>query len=194
MLEDGLELQLPFHLSNIAEIEGYRVPDGHFFHFGHSWARVENGGRIRIGMDDFSTRVFGKADKFDLPLTGEEIKVNEVGMAFSRGGREAEVLAPIAGIVAAVNYQAAREPGLVKQEPYNDGWLMVLEPVDMKKNLKELLYGKQTTEWIEAEHQKLMGLVSTVGVTMADGGDIEDVVGRVPSLEWEVLKKEFLRT
>jgi len=34
----------------------------------------------------------------------------------------------LAGIVAAVNYQASREPGLVKEEPYNDGWLMVLEP------------------------------------------------------------------
>ncbi len=194
MLEDGLELQLPFRISNYPEIEGYRVPDGHFFHIGHSWARIENGGRIRIGMDDFSTRVFGKADKFDLPLTGEQIKFNEVGMAFKRSGHEAAVLAPVEGIVAAVNYQASREPGLVKEEPYNDGWLMVLEPVDMKKNLKELMYGQQTAQWIGAEHQKLMGLASQAGITMADGGHVEDVFGAVPSLEWHVLTKEFLRT
>jgi len=35
----------------------------------------------------------------------------------------------------------------------------------MKKNLKELMYGKQTNEWIGAEHLKLMGMVSRVGVT-----------------------------
>lgn len=194
MLEDSFELQLPFRLSSIPEIEGYGVPDGHFFHYGHCWARVESGGRIRIGMDDFSGRVFGKADKFDLPLTGEEIKFSEIGAAFKRGGKEACVLSPISGIVAAVNNNASKDPGLVKTEPYNDGWLMVLEPVEMKKNLKELLYGNQTTEWIGAEHQKLMGMVSQVGITMADGGSIEDVIGSVPSLEWDVLTKEFLRT
>jgi glycine cleavage system H lipoate-binding protein len=194
MLEDGLELQLPYRISNFNEIDGYRVPEGHFFHLGHTWARVESGGRIRIGMDDFSTRVFGRADKFDLPLNGERIRFNEVGMAFKRNGKEAAVLAPIAGIVAAVNYQASQEPGLVKEEPYNDGWLMVLEPVDMKKNLKDLLYGRQTEQWIGAEHHKLMGLVSQVGITMTDGGHIEDVFGSVQNLEWDLLAKEFLRT
>jgi glycine cleavage system H lipoate-binding protein len=194
MLEDGFELQLPYRIAGIPEVEGYKLPDAHFFHFGHSWARVENGGRIRIGIDDFSTRVFGKADKFELPLTGEEVKFSKIGMAFRRGGKEANVLSPVAGIVAAVNYKAAKEPGLVREEPYNDGWLMVLEPVEMKKNLKELMYGKETTKWIGAEHQKLMGLVSQVGITMADGGSIEDVIGNVPSLEWDVLTREFLRT
>lgn len=194
MLEDALELQLPFHMTNIPEVEGYKVPNGHFFHFGHSWARVESGGRIRIGLDDFSTRVFGKADKFELPLTGEEIKFSEIGLAFKRGGNEANVLSPIAGIVAAVNYQAAKDPSLVREEPYNEGWLMVLEPVSMKKDLKELLYGTQTNEWVSSEHQKLMGLVSQVGVTMADGGSIIDVVGNLPDLEWNLLTKSFLRT
>lgn len=194
MLEDGLELQLPYRIDSMPEVDGYKVPDGHFYHFGHAWARVEKGGRIRIGLDDFSTRVFGKADKLELPLTGEEVKSSEIGWAFKRGGKEAGVLAPVAGIVAAVNYKAAREPGLVKEEPYNDGWLMILEPVEMKKNLKSLLYGSQTAGWIGAEHQKLMGLVSQVGVTMADGGSIEDVIGSVPTLEWEVLTREFLRT
>lgn len=194
MLEDALELQLPYHINDLPEVDGYKVPNGHFFHFGHCWARVESGGRIRVGLDDFTTRVFGKADKFDLPLTGEEVKFSEVGLAFKRGGKEANVLSPIAGIVAAVNYQAAKEPGLVKEEPYNEGWLMVLEPVSMKKDLKELMYGSQTNEWISAEHQALMGLVSQVGVTMADGGSIVDVVGNLPGLEWNLLTKSFLRT
>jgi len=194
MLEDALELQLPFRITGIPEIDGYRLPNGHFFHFGHSWARVESGGRIRIGLDDFSMRVFGKVDKFDLPLTGERIKFSEIGLAFNRGGKEAAVLSPVEGIVAATNFQAAKEPGLVKEEPYNDGWLMVVEPIEMKKNLKGLMYGKQTSEWIGVEHQKLMGLVSQVGVTMADGGSIEDVAGNVPNLEWSVLTREFLKT
>jgi glycine cleavage system H lipoate-binding protein len=195
MLEDGLELQLPFRLTSIPEVDGYRLPEGHFFHVGHTWARVENGGRIRVGLDDFSMRLFGPVDDIDLPLTGEQVKFSEIGAAFKRMGKEAAVLSPISGVVTAVNYQAAKEPRLVKQEPYNDGWLMVLDPSsDLKKNLKDLLYGNQSTEWIHAEHQTLVEMISEVGMTYADGGYIENVVGNVPGLAWEKLTQKFLRT
>lgn len=194
MLEDSFELQLPFRVTNIASIDGYRFPDGHFLHEGHTWARVEQGGRVRIGMDDFSMRLFGPVDKFDLPLTGEQVTIGETGFAFKRGGKDAEVLAPVTGIVAAVNNGVATSPGLVKDEPYNEGWIMVIEPAEMKRNLKGLMFGKQTAEWIRWEHQKLMGLVSGVGLSFADGGAVEDVVGKVPSLPWTLLRKEFLRS
>ncbi|MCK8600912.1 glycine cleavage system protein H [Desulfoferrobacter suflitae] len=194
VLEDGMELQLPYHVSNIPQVDGYRLPESHFFHLGHSWARVEAGGRIRIGLDDFSMKLFGPADNLELPLTGEQIKFSEVGMAFKRGGKTASVLAPISGVVTAVNYETVKDPTIVKQEPYNDGWLMVLDPVDMKKNLQDLLYGKESTEWLHAEHQKLVEMVSEVGVTYADGGVIEDVVGSLPDLDWNRLTRSFLRT
>jgi glycine cleavage system H lipoate-binding protein len=194
MLEDGLEMQLPYHISSIPLVDGYGLPEGHFFHLGHAWARVENGGRIRIGFDDFSMKLFGALDSIDLPLTGEEVKFNEVGMEFKRFGKEAAVLSPLSGVVAAVNYQASKEPRVVKDQPYNEGWLMVLEPMEMKKNLKSLLYGKESKEWIQGEHQKLIQMVSEVGITYADGGYIEDIVGSVPDLSWKRLTQEFLHT
>ena len=194
MLEDGLDLQLPYHLSNIPQVEGYRLPEGHFFHLGHAWARVEQGGRIRVGLDDFTTKLFGRMDSIDLPLTGEAVKFSEVGLGFERSGKHASVLSPISGVVAAVNYGAAKDPTLVKEEPYNEGWLMVLDPVDMKQNLKDLLYGKESAEWLHGEHTKLVEMVSEVGLTYADGGVIEDVVGSIPDLAWDKLSREFLHT
>jgi glycine cleavage system H lipoate-binding protein len=38
------------------------------FHEGHTWARIESGGFICIGMDDFAMKLLGEADGFDLPL------------------------------------------------------------------------------------------------------------------------------
>jgi hypothetical protein len=117
-----------------------------------------------------------------------------VGLAFKRSGKEAQALSPLTGVVAAVNYQITKEPTVIKEQPYNEGWLMVLDPMEMKKDLKNLLYGQETTEWIQAEHQKLVEMVSAVGLTYADGGPIDDVVGKVPDLSWETLTEEFLRT
>lgn len=194
MLEDSLELQIPFRLKNIPEVDGYRLPDGHFYHVGHAWARVEHGARIRIGLDDFSMRLFGPVEQIELPLIGEEIKFSQVGLGFKRGGNHADVLSPISGIVTAVNYSAAKEPIVVKHEPYNEGWLLVVEPVEMKKNLKNLMFGTESNTWLHAEHQRLAEMVSMVGMTYADGGYVEDVVGNVPELGWEKLAAEFLRT
>ncbi|HYA01564.1 MAG TPA: glycine cleavage system protein H, partial [Syntrophobacteria bacterium] len=119
---------------------------------------------------------------------------SEVGLAFKREGKEARALSPLSGMVAASNYQAAKNPILVKEQPYNHGWLMVIDPTDMKKDLKALLFGEESTKWIQAEHEKLVGMISAVGMTYADGGLVEDVVGKVPDLSWEKLTQEFLRT
>ncbi|MFP3870469.1 MAG: glycine cleavage system protein H [Syntrophobacteria bacterium] len=194
MLEDGWELQIPYHLTNIPVVEGYRLPEGHFFHLGHAWARIEHGGRMRIGLDDFSMRLFGPVDSLELPLSGEEVKFSEVGLSFKRMGKEASVLSPLSGIVSSVNYRMTKEPTVVRDEPYNEGWLLVLEPVEMKKNLKDLLFGKESTEWIKEEHDKLVEMVSEVGIAYADGGPVQDVVGKVPDLTWERLTAEFLHT
>ena len=194
MLEDSWQLQIPARISTIPQVDGFGLPEGHFFHLGHAWARVEHGGRIRIGLDDFAMKVFGAMDSLDLPLTGEEVKFSEVGLAFKREGKEAQALSPLSGVVAAQNYQVTKTPAVIKEQPYNDGWLMVIEPAAMKKDLKNLLYGQESSEWIQAEHQKLVEMVSSVGMTYADGGPIDDVVGNLPDLSWDKLTEEFLRT
>jgi len=114
MLEDSWQLQIPARITSIPQVDGFGLPGGHFFHLGHAWARVEHGGRIRIGLDDFSMKVFGPMDSLDLPLTGEEVKFSEVGLAFKRDGKEAQALSPLSGVIAAVNYQVTKDPTVVK--------------------------------------------------------------------------------
>jgi hypothetical protein len=66
MLEDSWQMQIPARISTIPQVDGFGLPEGHFFHLGHAWARVEHGGRIRIGLDDFAMKVFGAMDSLDL--------------------------------------------------------------------------------------------------------------------------------
>ena len=56
----------------VQDVKGFEVPRSYYFHNGHTWARIENGGYIRIGLDDFALKLFGKADALDLPLMGKE--------------------------------------------------------------------------------------------------------------------------
>jgi len=171
MLEDAWEMQLPTYISTSMEVEGYNLPEKHFFHKGHAWARVEDSGRIRVGLDDFVTKAFKGMDSLELPLMGQEVKSGEKAFAFKRKGKEAYILSPVSGIVVASNYAATKDITSVKEEPYNQGWMMVIEPTDMKKELKELLYGSETTEWMQEEHKKIT---------------------KNPKMSWEKKAEEFL--
>nr|WP_319393933.1 hypothetical protein [uncultured Desulfobacter sp.] len=60
-------------VTEVFDIKGFKLPAGHFFHTGHTWARIEAGGIIRVGMDGFSFKVLGSPDKMELPLMGQEL-------------------------------------------------------------------------------------------------------------------------
>lgn len=65
--EDVLAAKTRHVPTTITNVKGFDVPRDYHFHNGHTWARIESGGNLRIGLDDFSLKVFGQADGFDLP-------------------------------------------------------------------------------------------------------------------------------
>ena len=68
----------------IQRIKGFNVPGDYYFHNGHTWATIESGGYIRIGLDDFALKVLGKADALDLPLMGKELNPDKPGWGLRR--------------------------------------------------------------------------------------------------------------
>ena len=86
---------IPHYVHNI---KGFDVPVGYYFHNGHTWARIESGGYIRIGLDDFSLKVLGKADALDLPLMGKELDPDQIGWGLRRKDNQADVRSPIGGV------------------------------------------------------------------------------------------------
>ena len=41
------------------EIGGFKLPQGYYFHPGHTWAKLEEDATVRVGLDDFALRVLG---------------------------------------------------------------------------------------------------------------------------------------
>jgi len=175
---------------------GYRMADGYYYHMGHSWARFEHGGRVRIGFDDFLCKLFGPMGVMELPPLGTMLKQAEVGWTFSRDDRRAAVLSPVTGRVLAVNHKAQEHPEITHHDPYQEGWLFILEPERPKQNLKGLYFGKESYQWIEEETQKLLNLMGPEYERLAaTGGEpIGDVFGSFPKIGWEKLVQTFLRT
>jgi len=183
----------PYDMQNI---KGFQLPRGSYFHNGHTWARIESGGVVRVGMDDFSLKLLGKAEAFALPLMGKELSQDKVGWGLKREVNRADVLAPVDGVIVEVNGKLREKPMLANQEPYGEGWLFVIRNPDTKGAFKKLMDETVSVDWMAGEIGKLESMIESVaGPLAADGGYIaEDIYGNLPALGWRNLTKTFLKT
>jgi len=186
----------PSHPYDTQNIKGFQIPLGSYFHQGHTWARIESGGVIRIGMDDFSLKLLGKADAFDLPLMGKELSQGKVGWGLKRGANLADVLSPVGGVIVEVNSGLREKPMTANCAPYDEGWLFVIRNEDTRGSLKKLMDDTVSLNWMAGEIGKLEAMMESVaGPLAADGGSItDDVYGNLPALGWKNLTRTFLKT
>lgn len=177
-------------------VSGYRVADAYYYHPGHTWARFEHSGRTRVGFDDFFAKLFGAPDQLELPPLGAKVRQDQPGVSFARSSHSAAVLAPVTGRVLAVNEHVRMHPEIAHADPYCNGWLYIIEPDMPKKNLRQLLFGRQCDAWMEAEQQHLLEMIDPKYKSLAATGGqmVDDVVGSIPELGWDRLVCEFLHT
>lgn len=194
--EDVLAAKTQDTPTDVTTVKGFDVPRRYHFHNGHTWARIESGGCLRVGLDDFSLKVFGKADGFELPLMGKELNHDQIAWGLKRRDRLADVRAPVDGVIMEVNTRVIENPGLANREPYGDGWLFVVRTPDVKSAAKRLMSDAASVDWINGEVGVLEEMVSEVaGPLAADGGTFgPDLYGSLPGLDWQKLTQTFLKT
>lgn len=177
-------------------VSGYQIADGYYYHLGHSWIRIDEDGWIRIGIDDFTSKVFGPADMVNLPTVGTFLKQGEVGWVLTRNDRKAPMLSPVSGTVLAVNDKIKEQPEITHDKPYEEGWLVILDPASLDMNLKRLYAEGKCFQWMEKENRVLLELLGPRYERLAaTGGEpINDIYGQFPEIEWDRLVKTFLRT
>ncbi|SPD72946.1 Glycine cleavage H-protein [uncultured Desulfobacterium sp.] len=177
------------------EVGGFAVAEDTYYHEGHTWAKPEYGGRVRVGLDDFAQKLLGKLKRIEIPNIGHELKQGEAGFQVRKNGLATQVLSPVDGIVTHVNERLLDQPELLNQSPYEKGWLFIVEPTKLRKNLKELHYGEEAHKFIAEERERLFSATNEDLRVAADGGEsVEDILGELQGENWTKLVKMFLRT
>jgi glycine cleavage system H lipoate-binding protein len=180
----------------VQQVKGFDVPMGYYFHGGHAWARIESGGYIRVGLDDFALKVLGEADALDLPLMGKELDQGKVGWGLKRRDNLADVLSPIDGVIVEVNSEIREKPGMANREPYGGGWLFMVRTPDVKATMGKLMTDQNSLTWMNTEVSRLESMIEDVaGPLAADGGYLaSDIFGNLPDIGWNNLTQAFLKT
>lgn len=116
----------------------FRVATDRFYSGEGVWAKEENG-RVRIGLSDFVQQrsgdvAFAEIKPVGTSLTfGDEVAVIEtikVNITFT---------SPVTGKVVDVNPAMEEAPEAINQDPFGEGWLVVIESTDWTADRARLL-------------------------------------------------------
>jgi CheY-like chemotaxis protein len=156
------------------------VPGGAFVSNGHSWARIEPTGQVRIGLDDFARKALRTVREVEAPQLGATVKRGEPLFVVKHQDRKVTFAAPLSGRVVRTNEALAVEPHRVIQSPYDRGWVCLIQPLDLAGELSSLRIGKPVIEWYQEEVARLREF----GKGAPEGVQAED---------WDAFEKNFLK-
>jgi glycine cleavage system H protein len=95
----------------------------------HEWARSEDR-RIRVGITDFAQDALGDVVYVDLPAAGTVVEAGRPFGEVESTKSVSDVYSPVSGSVVERNPLVDDHPELINEQPYRDGWLVVIEPSD----------------------------------------------------------------
>lgn len=95
----------------------------------HEWARIEDG-KVRIGITAYAVEQLGDVTLVDMPPPGEDVQAHERFGDIESVKTVSELFSPVSGEVFEVNGALESSPELVNENPYDDGWLIVITPSD----------------------------------------------------------------
>ncbi|HNJ76593.1 MAG TPA: glycine cleavage system protein GcvH [Azospira sp.] len=95
----------------------------------HEWVRVEADGTVTIGITDHAQEALGDLVFVELPDVGKTYAAGQETCVVESVKAAADVYAPIAGEVTAVNQDVVDAPESVNQDAYA-AWLFKLKPAN----------------------------------------------------------------
>ncbi|HTR66189.1 MAG TPA: glycine cleavage system protein H [Terriglobales bacterium] len=190
-LQTAMPETLPRPVARV--VAGFRVPENLRYHPGHTWALSESPSLVRVGMDDFASKLAGKIERITLPQRGQWVRQGQKIVTMFRDGSSAEMVSPIEGIVADINEAALRDPEVARKDPYGEGWLLTVQAPDAKTNFRNLLSGTLLRSWMEEAARRLrMNMPTPAGVLAQDGGlAVDDLTAQLPDQDWAKVAREF---
>ncbi|MCD4845646.1 MAG: glycine cleavage system protein H [Methanosarcinales archaeon] len=133
------------------EIEGYEIPEELYYTTDHLWAKVEDDGNVRVGLDAFGATAVGSIEYIDLPQEDDEFDAGEAFGSMESAKWVGGLTMPVTGTVIEVNEDIEDELELLPEEPYGDAWLILVEPSDLEEDLEKLIHGDKIKSWFEED-------------------------------------------
>jgi glycine cleavage system H protein len=133
-------------VANLVKVQGYEVAEGLYYSKDWMWVKVENG-KVRVGITDYAQKQLNEVVFAELPSAGNEAIKGEPFGTVESVKSVSDLVAPVSGKIVEVNGKVGSNPETLNEDPYNEGWILVISPTNLADDLKTLMNYEQAVEW-----------------------------------------------
>src|SRR3990172_4875306 len=136
----------------MARANGFELPgDLYYERKDHLWARLEDGG-VRVGLDALAQKSAGPVKHVMVKPAGAQVAKRRMFGTIEAGKYVGALRAPVSGVLVAMNDKVLAKPSLINDDPYGEGWLVVIHPANLQEDLNDLVHGEDAVQaWLEGE-------------------------------------------
>ena len=186
-------------------LEILRIPRGIFYNANHTWSRLEKSGEALIGLDDLLLHITGPVELRSLRVPGERVKKGEILAEISRQGKKLSIASPLSGEVTGLNAGLGRDPWILTEDPYGEGWICRLRPSGWIGETSSCYLADEAVEWIRTELLRLKDFIAGAAgrisaepglaglPVLQEGGELPDrPLAEMPGEVWRDFQESFL--
>ena len=114
----------------------------------HEWVRLEEDGRVTVGITDYAQEQLGDVGYIELPEVGARMNAGDEAAVVESVKAAGEVKSPVSGEILSVNDKLADDSELVNTSPMDDGWFFTMS-IDDASELDGLMDEDAYQEFIK---------------------------------------------
>ena len=130
----------------MVKVNDYEVREGLYYSKEWTWIKLEDG-KARIGITDYAQKQLREVVFAELPSVGDEIVKGEPFGTVESVKSVSDLVAPLSGKIVEVNEEVVNNPQIINEDPYGEGWLIVVSPSNLDEDLKTLMSYEESVEW-----------------------------------------------
>ena len=130
----------------MVKVDNYEVPESLYYSNDFEWIKIE-GDSVRMGITDYAQKQLREIVYAELPDVGTEVEQNEPYGTLESVKAVSDLVAAISGTVEEVNSEVQSKPEILNEDPYVQGWLVIVKPSNLQEELANLMDFDKAVEW-----------------------------------------------
>jgi glycine cleavage system H protein len=129
-------------------------PDDYKYSETHEWIKYSDKKKEAvIGITDYAVKQLSDLVHIDLPKVGDSVEQGAPFGEIESVKTVADLVSPLSGKIIEVNKEVASDLDTLKEEPFDDGWLVKIKPSDPSE-LETLMSKKEYEEFLESAEEE----------------------------------------
>ena len=113
------------------DVRGCHLPDDLLYDVeNHIWFKEQDDGNVKLGMTTVATAMAGQLVAFTPKKPGRKVDAGKSCATVESGKWVGPAKSAAAGEIVAVNEDLVNKPALANDDPYGEGWLIIIKPDD----------------------------------------------------------------